>query len=229
MYTDYKLTCILKALKTSFGVVMGKFIDRTGQQFGKLTVLHKAKTNTRKKVLWRCRCTCGNEVSVVAGSLVTGNTKSCGCILPNFKHGGWKKASYNSWRAMIRRCTNPKDKDYKRYGARGVSVYPAWLDYATFKDAMGEPVGNQTLDRIDPAGNYEPGNLRWASPTVQARNVKTRETSKSGYTGVHFRAGKWYGEITANKKKYYSKACDSIQDAAKARKDLELLHWGVAT
>lgn len=202
-----------------------KLVDRTGQRFGKLTVLGQAGRNALKKVLWKCRCDCGNEAVVVAGSLVTGNTESCGCVIPNYKHGGTNKGSYNSWRAMLRRCNNPNDKDYKRYGAKGITVCPEWMDYATFAKDMGEPVGAETLDRIDPAGNYEPSNVRWAPPTVQARNVKLRKTTKSGYTGVHFRAGKWYGEITAKKNKYYSKACNTIEEAAAARKKLERKYW----
>lgn len=202
-----------------------KLIDRTGQSFGKLTVIEQAGRNALKKVLWKCKCDCGKDILVVAGSLVTGNTESCGCIIPNFKHGGTNKGSYNSWRAMMRRCTNPKDKDYKRYGAKGISVWPEWMDYAAFRNAMGEPLGSETLDRIDPAGNYEPSNVRWASPTVQARNVKVRKTTKSGHTGVHFRQGKWYGEITVQKNKYYSKAYSTIEAAAEARKELERKHW----
>ena len=224
MYTDSIKQCILKTpmLYKEFHM---KLVDRTGQRFGKLTVIEQAGRNALKKVLWKCHCDCGNEINVVAGSLVTGNTESCGCVIPNFKHGGWKSASYNSWRAMIRRCTNPNDKDFKRYGAKGISVCPEWMDYATFRYAMGEPIGTETLDRINPAGNYESNNVRWASPTIQARNVKTRKTTISGYTGVHFRNGRWYAEITVQKNKYYSKACTSIEEAASARKELERIHW----
>lgn len=226
MYTDLKTSCILQALKLK-GLVM-KLVDRTGQRFGKLIVLEQAGRNNLKKVLWKCKCDCGNETIVVSGSLVTGNTESCGCVIPNFKHGGWKNSSYNSWRAMMRRCNNPKDKDYKRYGGRGISVYPDWHEYKNFVADMGEPSGSQTLDRIDPNGNYEPGNVRWDSPTVQARNVSVRKTTISGYTGVHLRQGKWYAEITVKTKKYYSKACNTIEDAAAARKELERIHWGIA-
>lgn len=224
MYTDSIKQCILQTPMLFKGFDM-KLVDRTGQRFGKLVVISQAGRNLLKKVLWKCRCDCGNEAVVVAGSLVTGNTESCGCVIPNYKHGGTNKGSYNSWRAMVRRCTNPQDKDYKRYGAKGISVYPAWMDYVAFRDFMGEPVGTETLDRIDPAGNYEPNNVRWASPTVQARNVKTRKTTVSGHTGVHFRTGKWYGEITVKKNKYYSKACNTVEEAAAARKELERIHW----
>ena len=223
MYTDSNLMCILST-SNMLGVSM-KLVDRTGQRFGKLTVIEQAGRNELKKVLWKCRCDCGNEVNVVAGSLVTGNTTTCGCVPKNFKHGGWNKSSYNSWRSMVRRCTNPKDKDYKRYGSKGISVCQEWMDYATFAKDMGEPVGKETLDRIDPAGNYEPNNVRWASPTVQARNIKTPKTSKTGITGVLFHNNKYYACITVKSKKYYSAMCNTIEEAAVARKELELVHW----
>ena len=107
-----------------------KLVDRTGQRFGRLVVLEQAGRTVSKKVLWKCKCDCGNETQTDSGSLVTGNTESCGCILKEAitKHGGWKKSSYNTWRAMIRRCNNPKDKDYPKYGGKGVSVCPEWLD-----------------------------------------------------------------------------------------------------
>lgn len=204
-----------------------KFVDRTGRRFGKLVVVEEAGRNANKKVLWRCTCDCGKETVVTSGSLVTGNTNSCGCYLKEkiTKHGGWKKSSYNTWRAMMRRCHNPKDKDYKRYGAKGIVVCDRWHEYLNFESDMGEPVGKETMDRIDPTGNYEPKNCRWATPTVQARNVGVRRTTASGYTGVHHRNGKWYGEITVKTKKYYSKACSTVEEAAVARKELEALHW----
>jgi hypothetical protein len=114
MYTDLTTSCTLQALL--FKELAMKFVDRTGQVFGKLTVLEAAGRNKLKKVLWRCKCECGGEATVVSGSLVTGNTAPCGCIIPNFKHGGWNKSSYNTWRAVMRRCYNPLDKDYPRWG-----------------------------------------------------------------------------------------------------------------
>ena len=207
---------------------MPKLIDRTGQRFGRLVVLEKGETNNLKKVLWKCLCDCGNTALVVSGSLSTGNTSSCGCGVKEAitKHGGWKKSSYNTWRAMMRRCNNPNDKDYKRYGAVGVKVCHQWQDYRQFEKDMGEPKGNETLDRIDVYGDYEPSNCRWATPTVQNRNVRVRRDSKSGHIGVRMRYGKWIAEITSKKKKFYSRMFDKIEDAVFARKQLELLHWG---
>lgn len=203
-----------------------KLVDRTGQKFGKLLVINQAGRNELKKVLWKCRCDCGNEISIVAGSLVTGNTTSCGCVIPNFKHGGWKNASYNTWRAMIRRCTKPQDKDYKRYGGIGITVCDRWLSYVNFVADMGEPIGDETLDRINVYGNYEPSNCRWAGIKVQNRNVKIRANSKTGVIGVSItHTGKYMAKVTVGKKAYYSKCFNTIEEAALARKELEAKYW----
>jgi len=205
---------------------MPRFIDRTGQKFGKLTVLSRQGTNQNKKVLWGCLCDCGNKIDVVAGALVTGNTTSCGCITPNYKHGGTGKGSYNSWRAMLRRCTVESDKDYPRWGGAGVTVCKEWLNYETFAADMGEPTGNQTLDRIDPAGNYHKENCRWADAKTQARNIRVKANSKTGVTGVSIPyPGKYMAKVTVGKKAYYSQCFSTIEEAALARKELERLHW----
>jgi hypothetical protein len=205
---------------------MPKLIDRTGQIFGKLTVVEQAGRDGLKKVLWRCRCECGNETVIPSGSLVTGNTASCGCIVPNFKHGGWKNASYNTWRAMMRRCYNKQDKDYPRYGGLGVTVCGSWHEYLNFVADMGEPKGDETLDRINTYGNYEPSNCRWAGVKTQNRNVRVRASSKTGYIGVASTGKKFFAKITANKKVYYSKVCLTLEEAAAARKELERKYWG---
>lgn len=204
-----------------------KFIDRTGQRFGRLIVLEQAGRDSLKKVLWKCRCDCGVETTVVVGSLVTGNTTSCGCYLKEkiTKHGGAGKGSYNTWRAMIRRCTISTDKDYPRYGGRGVSVCPAWMDYRNFAVDMGEPQDEETLDRIDTYGNYELTNCRWSLPKIQARNIRIPKSSKTGVTGVLFHNGKYYAAITVKKKKYYSSVCNTIEEATFLRKELEARYW----
>jgi hypothetical protein len=230
MYTDCKITCILKALLQRSFSMGTKFINRSGQRFGRLLVVEEAGRDRNKKVLWRCLCDCGTTTITPSGSLVTGNTTSCGCALKDAitKHGGSGKGSYNTWRAMMRRCYNVADKDYPRYGGRGVSVYEPWHEYLVFALEAGEPKGVETFDRIDTHGNYVPGNVRWATPTIQARNVRTPKTSKTGVTGVLFHNNRYYAVITAKKKKFYSKCVRTIEEAAAARKELERLHWGVA-
>lgn len=210
---------------------MPKFIDRVGLRYGRLTVVKRAGTDNLKKPLWECLCDCGVTTFVNSSSLGSGNTTSCGCYLKEriTKHGGWKNASYNTWRAMIRRCHNTNSKDYYRYGGKGVSVCERWHTYQNFVADMGEPVGDETIDRIDTYGNYEPNNCRWAGVKTQNRNLRIRENSKTGVTGVSItNSGTYMAKVTVGKKSFYSKCFKSLEEAAAARKELERLHWGIA-
>lgn len=206
---------------------MSKFKDRSGEVFGRLTVLSCVGRNKHRQSMWLCKCECGNEVTVTSGALVTGNTTSCGCYLKSVitKHGGTGKGSYNTWRAMMRRCYNKSDKDYQRYGAIGVRVDPKWHHYENFVADMGEPNGDETLDRINTYGSYEPSNCRWAGVQVQNRNVRVRSNSKTGVIGVLFVGNKFMAKITVKKKAFYSKLCLTLEEAALARKELERIHW----
>lgn len=59
---------------------MGKIKDRTGEPFGELVVMYLAGKDKYNKAIWHCKCSCGNEVDVLASSLTSGKTKSCGCL-----------------------------------------------------------------------------------------------------------------------------------------------------
>ena len=207
---------------------MPKFKDLTGSRFGRLLVKAHVGRTRSKKQLWECVCDCGNTHNVDSGCLVTGNTVSCGCYLKEriTKHGGSGRASYNSWRAMMRRCYKSHDKDYPRYGGVGVVVCAAWHDYEQFQYDMGEPTEKQTLDRVDPYGNYTPDNCRWASPTTQARNIRTRG-SKSGHRGIYaLPDGRWMAAITVQRRKFYGKCRGDLGQAITDRVELERIHWG---
>ena len=209
---------------------MSKFKDRTGVVYSRLTAVECVGRNKSGKPVWRCRCECGDEVEVVSGSLASGNTTSCGCLFKDCvtKHGGYKKGSYNTWRAMIRRCTITTDKDYPRYGGKGVTVCSEWFNYTKFAADMGEPQGDETLDRINVYGNYEPNNCRWAGVQTQNRNTRLRVNSTTGYIGVSVVGKRFLAKITVGKKSYYSKLCLTVEEAAQARKEFELLHWGTS-
>lgn len=207
---------------------MPRFIDRTGFEYGRLRVLAFAG-RTSKKCYWFCVCTCGAFIRVPAGSLSTGNTTSCGCATRDaiVKHGMHKRRSYNTWRAMMRRCYNSADKDYARYGAVGIVVHPPWHTYTTFVAEMGEPPDGCTLDRIDPYGDYTPNNCRWASLAQQARNTRVRKSSKTGEVGISMPyPGRWMAKVTRKKKAYYSAVCRSLPEAVAARDALRKKHWG---
>lgn len=209
---------------------MPKFVDRTGQRYGRLTAVKHVGKDQINKPLWECLCDCGKTTFVNSSALSSGNTTSCGCYLKEriTKHGGWNKGSYNTWRAMMRRCYNTRDKDYPKYGGRGVTVHTPWHEYTVFAAEMGEPSGDETLDRIDTYGNYEPDNCRWAGVKTQNRNTRVRTSNKSGVTGVSKVGNKFMAKITVGKKSFYSKCFKTVEEAAVARRELERIHWGTA-
>lgn len=93
---------------------------------------------------------------------------------------------YSIWVQMVERCTNNKHPQYKNYGARGISVSKRWIDsFLQFKkDIPPRPEGAKrefSLDRINNNGNYEPGNVRWATAKEQLRN--TRHNHMITYNG----------------------------------------------
>jgi hypothetical protein len=154
-----------------------RFIDITGKRFGRWTVLAiHPKRDRRWAVLWLCRCDCGAEHIVRGSSLHTGYSTSCGCIRREklkkllTKHGMSEARVYGVWEAMVQRCTNPNNADYDNYGGRGITVCEDWRSFENFFADMGEPPPGLTLDRIDNNGNYEPGNCRWTSYSVQLKN-----------------------------------------------------------
>lgn len=88
------------------------------------------------------------------------------------KHGHAKLRSptYRVWSQIKRRCLVPTNKDYRYYGARGISVCERWWKFENFLADMGERPANRSIDRINNNGNYEPGNCRWATVVEQQRN-----------------------------------------------------------
>ena len=157
---------------------MGKLINISGQRFGRLVVVKHMGSNQYRQSVWLCRCDCGNEKVITSNQLRTGHTRSCGCLLTetiktlHMTHGGTYHPLYQTWLGMKQRCSNPNHKDYNNYGGRGISVCERWKnDFGAFLHDLGErPGSNYTLDRIDVDGNYEPGNVRWATHKTQATN-----------------------------------------------------------
>ena len=98
---------------------------------------------------------------------------------PNLQHGHRPKSggspTYKSWCRMRHRCCNPHAINYSNYGGRGITVCQRWDKFQSFLDDMGTRPPGSTLDRIDPNGNYEPGNCRWATPEEQMKNQRPRK------------------------------------------------------
>lgn len=150
------------------------------ETFGRLTLLEDAATSAD---LVRCRCACGAEAIVRASYIKHGHTASCGCYQRDARRsrGGLSKHPlYRTWYGMINRTTDENRDSYKHYGARGIAVCERWLGmpdgFLNFIADIGpRPIGC-TLDRWpDNDGDYEPGNVRWATPKQQVANRRNVE------------------------------------------------------
>jgi hypothetical protein len=163
---------------------MSALKDIIGQRFGRLVVLGREPNRRDNRTLWLARCDCGAEKVVVGHQLRSGSTTSCGCLHSedlaernrvNATHGLRNSPLYNTWKNMIDRCVNPKNKRWENYGGRGIAVCDRWSDSVTdfHNDILAEigprPAG-KSIDRKDNDGNYEPGNVRWATPKEQRNN-----------------------------------------------------------
>ncbi len=177
-------------------------VDHTGRKYGMLTGLRPGPKKGDAYTWW-WECECGKVKNIATGNVVGGTTKSCGCYwrksiaLSNTTHGhstckitansAGGSSEYRSWNSMKTRCLNTWDKDYPRYGGKGITICRRWRNsFQHFLEDMGlKPDSRHTIDRIDGKGNYSCGhcvecigmewsaNCRWADIYTQASNKTT--------------------------------------------------------
>lgn len=158
--------------------------DLTGKTFGRLSVIafsgYHPRPNGDRDAWWLCSCICGIRKNYRAYCLLQGMTQSCGCLFieilqkRNTTHGSHGTAKYIVWRNMIQRCYDHKDKAYKNYGSRGISVCKEWRSsFSNFLADMGErPSPKHTIERLDNNLGYHQENCVWATRYVQQRNKR---------------------------------------------------------
>lgn len=199
---------------------MGKFIDLTGQRFGRLAVLSRAEDRVNKQgkpiVMWHCKCDCGNECNVEGYSLRSGKTVSCGCygreqrLKANTKHGLSHSRLKRIYNNMHSRCDNPNTPKFENHGGRGISVCDEWSGDDGFINFYTWAINNGysddlSIDRIDNDGNYSPDNCHWTDyegQQINRRNTlfieingvskQTRDWAKENNLTVNTIWGRWY-------------------------------------
>ena len=151
--------------------------------------------------LYECQY-CGKEFEATTAHIKSGNTRSCGCQNGRRVHGLYNNKFYKTWKNMMGRCYNLKNKHYQNYGGRGISVCTDWQDLANFVSWAEETyIEGMTMDRINNDGNYEPTNIRWADKTTQQLNQRIQKNNTSGFVGINWYkiTNKWVAKIKVNK------------------------------
>lgn len=154
-------------------------ISLENKVFGRLTVLREGPKQNQF-LRWYCRCECGNETLVLAGSLMAGRSRSCGCLSAemrtagvfNLRHGGRHTREYRIWCNAKARCYNANTAEYERYGGRGIRMCKEWReDFAHFFQDMGPCPPGKSLERIDTDKHYTKNNCTWATRIEQMNNM----------------------------------------------------------
>jgi hypothetical protein len=169
-----------------------KIIKATPQKYGRLTIVEIVGKNAKWQKLVRCVCECGSDGVFRLDHVKSGRSKSCGCLnreataARNARHGGCRRSGrqpeFSVWIGMRDRCFNPRCESYPRYGARGITVCDKWrTSYGAFiKDVGRRPSKAHALERINNNGNYEPGNVKWATRVEQCNNRSTNRLVEMG-------------------------------------------------
>lgn len=180
------------------------------------------KGKTTKYGLYECPI-CLKHFKTISADVRKGKTtkcKSCASTIKNTIHGLRQHRLYNIWNGIKGRVLNPKNKDYKYYGLKGITISDRWLKIENFiEDMYPSYKEGLTIDRIDNNLGYCKENCRWATMVTQQRNkIILMSTNTSGYKGVHFhkKENKWHSIIVINRKTINLGYFKTSLEAAKA-------------
>lgn len=176
---------------------------KAGMRFGEIRVVRFSRfVDKPDRFRWIVRCKCGDKREVGTQQVRKGSLcVPCGTqlrVAHMRTHGMGESPEYNSWHGMLARCHRKTDKQYFRYGARGIKVCKRWRkSFVRFYKDMGpKPGPKYSIDRKNNDGNYKPSNCRWATAQQQAENRRTNAPLTIG--GVTKFVREW-AEITGLK------------------------------
>ena len=173
-------------------------VVKAGDRFGRL-VWEGHKWWNGRATVYAFRCDCGSLINRTKYQVKINKSKSCGCLkreqwesaklkrkqskVYRMEMHGWRNTpEYLVWQAMKARCHRKSHKAWDNYGGRGISVCEEWRQsFTSFIKCVGpRPSPEYSLDRIDNDRNYEPGNVRWATRSEQAKNRRQKPRMKDG-------------------------------------------------
>lgn len=160
---------------------------KVGYKHYRLTII--SEIGTGDNMVFTVECECGTIKDIRRLSFKS--SKSCGCLQKerSYRNGLFtnndkeKELMYARYKNMKRRCYNEKSDNYQIYGGRGIKVCDRWMEpngigFVNFCEDMGpRPTEKHSIDRIDPDGNYEPSNCRWATASEQSKNQRRWKTN----------------------------------------------------
>jgi len=154
-------------------------VELTGKKFGRLTVVGFSHVGGGQSY-WFCKCECGGTKTTRAYSITSGHTQSCGCLSretwtaigkKSKTHGMSETVEFRTWASIKERCLNKNSTAWKNYGGKGITICRTWREsFNLFYRDMGKRPPGTSIDRINNAGNYTPGNCRWATKDQQMAN-----------------------------------------------------------